>query len=127
MGKKPAIVIWDANTAETKAVFQNKLEKSIGCIAISPSGRYVAASSMSDNHEIAVYDIIEKCLVAYGKGPRSVIFQIKFNSEEDQVICACEKEVVFAYFEKGRLECKKGIFGKAPCMPCYSIATLKNN
>lgn len=50
MGKKPAIVIWDANTAETKAVFQNKLEDSIACIAISPSGKYVAASSMSVNH-----------------------------------------------------------------------------
>ena len=81
MGRKPAIVVWDANTAETKVVFQNKLEHSIGCIAISPSGRYVAASSMSDNHEIAVYDINEKALVAFGKGPRSVIFQIKFNSE----------------------------------------------
>ena len=46
---------------------------------------------MSDNHEIAVYDINEKTLVAFGKGPRSVIYQIKFNSEEDQVICACAK------------------------------------
>jgi len=50
MGKKPTIVIWDAITAETKAVFKNKLEKSIACIAISPSGRYVAATSMGDNH-----------------------------------------------------------------------------
>ncbi len=98
MGKKPAIVVWDAVTAETKAVFTNKLQNSIGCIAISPSGKYVAASSMNDSHDIAVYDINEKKLVAFGKGPRSVIHQLKFNSEEDQVICACAKEVVFAYF-----------------------------
>jgi WD40 repeat protein len=72
-------------------VFQNKLENSIGCIAISPSGRYIAATSMSDNHEIAVYDINDKSLIAFGKGPRSVIYQIKFNLEEDQIICACAK------------------------------------
>lgn len=80
MGKKPAIVIWDSNTAEKITVFANKLENSIGCIAISPSGKYVAATSMGESHDIAIYDINEKRLVAHGKGPRSVIYQIKFNS-----------------------------------------------
>ena len=46
---------------------------------------------MSDNHEIAIYDITDKSLVAFGKGPRSVVSQIKFSSEEDQVILACAK------------------------------------
>lgn len=96
-------------------------------MAISSSGKYVAASSQSDNHEIAVYDITTKALVAFGKGPRSVIYQIKFNLAEDQLICACAKEVQFVTFLGGRVECRKGIFGKAPCMPCYSIAVLKNN
>jgi hypothetical protein len=50
MGRKPLITIWDAKTGETKAIFKNNLEKSIACIAISPSGKYVAATSMSDNH-----------------------------------------------------------------------------
>lgn len=72
-------------------------------MAISPSGRYVAASSQSDNHEIAVYDITSKALVAFGRGSRSVIYQIKFNLTEDQLICACAKEVQFVTFLGGKL------------------------
>jgi microtubule-associated protein-like 6 len=79
MGRKPAIVIWDSKTLEVKHIFINKLEKSISNIAISPSGKYVAATSMSDNHEIAVYDLVKGTLVSYGQGPRSVVFAIKFN------------------------------------------------
>ncbi len=83
MGRKPSIVIWDATTLDVKQIFINKLEKSISNIAISPSGKYVAATSMSDNHEIAVYDIAKASLIAYGQGPRSVVFAIKFNKAED--------------------------------------------
>lgn len=127
MGKKPAIVIWDATTAETKVIFKGKLQKSVACIAISPSGRYVAATSMSDNHQIAIYDINDKSLVAFGKGPRSVVYQIKFNLAEDEVILSCAKEVLFARFSKGKLDLKKGVFGKAPCVPCLGIALNGNS
>jgi hypothetical protein len=38
---------------------------------------------MSDKHEIAVYDIQKNALVAFGAGPRSTIFDLKFNQQED--------------------------------------------
>ena len=50
LGRKPSLVVWDSNTLETKAIFKNKLEKSIATVAISKSGKYVAATSMNDNH-----------------------------------------------------------------------------
>lgn len=46
---------------------------------------------MNDNHEIAVYNIQKNALVAYGRGPRSVVYNIKFNAAEDEVVCACSK------------------------------------
>lgn len=58
---------------------------------------------MNDKHEIAVYDIAKNALVAFGQGPTSVIFAIKFNQNEEEVICACEKEVVFCRFASGKL------------------------
>ena len=79
MGAKPSLVIWDSNTLETKAIFKNKIVKSIATVAISKSGQYVAATSMNDNHEIAVYNLSNNSLVAYGRGPRSVIYCIRFN------------------------------------------------
>ena len=83
MGRWPSLIIWDANTLETKTVFAKKLERNISNVSISKSGRYVAASSMNDKHEIAVYDIQKDALIAYGQGPRSVIYAIKFNNQED--------------------------------------------
>lgn len=79
MGRWPSLVIWDASTLETKCIFAKKLERNISNVAISKSGKYVAASCMNDKHEIAVYDIAKNALVAFGQGPTSVIFAIKFN------------------------------------------------
>lgn len=50
MGRKPSVVVWDALTLETKNIFQGKLEKNVGTVTISKSGKYVAATSMSDTH-----------------------------------------------------------------------------
>lgn len=50
MGRWPSLIIWDANTVETKTVFAKKLQKSISNVTISKSGKYVAASSMNDKH-----------------------------------------------------------------------------
>jgi hypothetical protein len=82
---------------------------------------------MNDKHELAVYDIAKNALVAFGQGPKSVIFAIKFNEQEDEVVCACEKEVVFCRFQSGKLETKKGVFGKAPLNPNLAIATLADS
>lgn len=60
--------------------FASPLQQNIACIAISPSKKYIAASSMSDKHQIAIYDIEKKELVATGNGPRSVIYALKFNA-----------------------------------------------
>ena len=79
---------------------------------------------MSDYHEIAVYNIQYNSLVGFGKGPRSVVYNIKFNSTEDEVVCACAKEVIFAKFSTGKIELKKGVFGKAPLKPNLCVANL---
>lgn len=67
------------------------MEKSIANVAISKSGRYVAASSMSDTHDIAVYDLTKNAMVAFGQGPKSVIYAIKFTANEEELVCACQK------------------------------------
>lgn len=63
-------------------------------------------------------------LVAAGNGPRSVVFAIKFNHKEDELICACDKEVVFVRFGANKMENKRGVFGKVPLNTSLSIALL---
>ena len=60
-------------------------------MTISRSGRWVAATAMSDKHELAVYDVQKNALVAFGNGPRSVVYALKFTKEEDEVVIACQK------------------------------------
>ena len=50
MGRKPSLIVWDPITHETKTVFKGQLEKNIGTVCLSKSGRYVAATSESDYH-----------------------------------------------------------------------------
>lgn len=63
----------------------------------------MAATSMSDNHEIAVFDLDKNAIIAYGQGPKSVIYAIKFTSNEEEVVVACQKEVVFVKYKNGKI------------------------
>lgn len=126
MGKRPLIVVWDNETMEKIATFSAPLERSIACVAISPSKKYIAASSMCDTHDIAVYDIEKQKLVASGKGPKSVIYSLKFSESEDVVAASCAKQVVFADFKNGNLKVTNGSFGKNPAVAAFSLARYSN-
>ena len=126
MGKKPLIVVWDNETMEKITTFSSPLQHNIACIALSQSKKYVAASSMSDKHEIAIYDIESNKLVATGNGPRSVIYTLRFNETEDLVAASCAKEVVFIEFKNGKFKVVKGVFGKTPVIAAFSLARYGN-
>ena len=126
MGNKPLIAVWDTETMEKVFTISSPLQKSIATIALSPSKKYLAATSMSDKHEIAIYSLETQSLVATGNGPRSVIFALKFTANEDMVAAACSKEVVFASFKGGKYKLEKGIFGKVPILAAYSLARCGN-
>lgn len=79
---------------------------------------------MSDTHEIAVYDLTKNALVAFGNGPKSVIYAIKFTANEEEIVCACQKEVVFIKFQTGKIETRKGVFGKAPLVANYCVGVV---
>lgn len=83
MGRRPLIAVWDSETMQVVCSTSKPLEKSISNVAFSPSGKFIAATSMSDNHEIAVYQLTKDGLVmvATGNGPRSPIFALKFTQE----------------------------------------------
>lgn len=50
MGRRPLITVWENDTMNAIATFSAPLEHNIACVAISPSKKFIAASSMSDKH-----------------------------------------------------------------------------
>ena len=54
---KPTIYIWDSNTNLKCNLFKNVFTSPISALAFSPSGDKLAAISMDNNHEIAIFDV----------------------------------------------------------------------
>jgi hypothetical protein len=54
-------------------------------------------------------------LVASGKGPRSEIFDIKFDKSDKTIIVACKCEVNFVTFEGNILKVARGVWETKTC------------
>lgn len=101
---------------ECKAMFVTPLKKGIKQVAFSKDGRYLVASAMDDEHQVAIFDWAAKpkgktgtvAPVAHGKGTRANILSIGFNPTGDQVVATCVKEVNFFSFAGGVIKGQKG-------------------
>ena len=119
IGPKPLISVWSIETMEMLTSFNAPLKKGIAQLAFSPSGKYLAAGAMDDEHWVAIYDweknekaIKSKgkksALIASGKGGRSAFFSLVFSPREDQLVGCCNKEVKFYSFKNGVIKGKTG-------------------
>ena len=86
IGPKPQICVWSADDMQLITSFNSPLKKGIAHLAFSPSGRYLAASAMDDEHNVAVYEWKRKSdkkgsgpLFAAGKGTRANILSLCFD------------------------------------------------
>ena len=52
-------------------------------MAFSHNGKYIAACGMDDDHTIAIFDWRNNKCVASGKGPKSEVWSMSFNSEDN--------------------------------------------
>jgi Ca2+-binding EF-hand superfamily protein len=123
IGPQPRLCVWNTRTMEMVHCTQHPLVKGIKHVAWSKDGRYVAATDMSDDHNIAIFDAKAELKpgqkwkpVAHGKGDRAVIMSLGFNAE-GFVIATCIKAVIFFNWTKdGKINKKKGTgFTPTPC------------
>jgi WD40 repeat protein len=125
VGLDPLICIWEIGSA-SKAVFRGVLKQGVSYITFSNDGKKIAAVGMDDDHCIVVYDVDkalssrgqgrrEDFLVASGKGPRSEVFDIKFDKVDKNLIIACKCEVYFATYENFQIKLTKGLWDAKTC------------
>lgn len=118
IGPKPIISVWDSETMEAICTFNSPLKKGIAHLAFSPSGKFLAATAMDTEHNIAIYDWQKKQskkkgakggpLFASGKGTKAQILSICFDPAETMVVATAVKEVMFLNFSSGTIKPKKG-------------------
>ena len=82
------------------------LTKGIKHVAFSKDGIFIAASDMSDDHSIAVWQIKPGnllSLIAKGKGCKENIMSLSFNEAGNTVIATCVKSIVFFQCKDGNI------------------------
>ena len=126
MGRDAMIFVWDLNTRETKAVLKGLFKIGISNLAISNDQTKLIAIGMDDNKLIGIYDL-EKAismrlngkrddsLIASCKGPRSEIFDIKFDKSDNFIVIACQCEVNFVTYENQSIKVFKGSWEPKIC------------
>jgi WD40 repeat protein len=94
------------------------LTKGIKHVAISADNSNVGASDMSNDHNIAVFDISpNKKLTkkAFGKGCPADIMSLGFSPIGDSLVATCIKEVRFFHWANGVIKSNLGSgWGKMP-------------
>ena len=82
------------------------------CLAFSHDGKKLAAVGMDSDHTVVVYDVDKgiglrvsgqsgSAIFATGKGPKSFVFDVKFDKVDKYVILACRNEVYFCTYDLG--------------------------
>lgn len=98
IGPKPMLALWNNQTMqEMWAVQTPQLVKGIAHVAFSKDSKFLAASDMSDTHNIAIFDISKKqpTVLAHVQGPRAVIMSLGFDPAGEILVATCVKEVNF--------------------------------
>lgn len=80
-GKSPSIFVWDAQTLQVRQKMQGKLRKGVKCLAFSTSGASLAASDISDDHQIAVFNVKSGACIAVQRGDKSLILDLAWRDE----------------------------------------------
>ncbi|KAL4483877.1 hypothetical protein ABPG72_006252 [Tetrahymena utriculariae] len=73
IGPKPFIYIWDSETKEVKNSWKGAILKGIACLAFSPSGNKLVAAAINDDHQIGVFDLKSKAVMAFKGGPEVIV------------------------------------------------------
>lgn len=81
---------------------------------------------MDPEHCIAVYDVDKAMsgrgsgrrddyLISSGKGPRSDVFDVKFDKADKSIILACNNEVYFVTYDTIMIKLVKGLWDAKTC------------
>jgi len=90
------------------------LLKGIKNLCFSSDGKLLAASSMDDEHNIAVYDLSVKSTtgaiapIATGRGSRAILFSLCFSNPANTLVSTGVREVNFHTITNGTITTKKG-------------------
>jgi len=126
MGKRPLIIVWDAQTGKTLSTIKCGRIRAVSALAFSSCGGKIACVGQDNNHTLFVYNWREGTLQCKGKGDGNKVMAVSW-SPDDANIVTCGVKSFRVWKVKGRnIKSKKGLFGKtAKIQPLLSIGWLQ--
>jgi microtubule-associated protein-like 6 len=119
LGRKPVIILFDANNGITLHKIQGFHKRGVCCLAFSASGAFLASVGLDENHSMAIYDVRTAALTCTSKGNRARTLCLAFCGE-NCLLTGGDKYVKFWEFSSakhGELTSKQGLFGKKANIP----------
>eukprot|EP00639_Heterosigma_akashiwo_P015290 CAMPEP_0206366550 /NCGR_PEP_ID=MMETSP0294-20121207/3519_1 /ASSEMBLY_ACC=CAM_ASM_000327 /TAXON_ID=39354 /ORGANISM="Heterosigma akashiwo, Strain CCMP2393" /LENGTH=872 /DNA_ID=CAMNT_0053812637 /DNA_START=230 /DNA_END=2845 /DNA_ORIENTATION=+ len=116
LGKRPKIVVWDADTAQTVTALAGFHERAVQYLDFSSDGQLLASIGRDNNNSLAIYDWRKRQLVFSAKcGPQKVLDCRWAFGGNNSVLASCgDKHMFFWTRGDGRAAAwakKKGIRG----------------
>ena len=63
-GNSPRIVVWDADTMQTKAILTGTLRRGVICLAFNTTGTLLCGLSSDECHTLAIYNWAQQRLIS---------------------------------------------------------------
>lgn len=111
IGPKPRLFIWDAKNMNQIAKLEGGVIKGIVSLAFSPSGAFLAASCIDDNHHVALFDVNKQNLISCEKGDTAMILSTEFINETEFATTGLRHFKLWK--AENPLKATKGNFGKS--------------
>ena len=122
------IIIWNTKKVDNGAlqgefVITKDLKESVGTVCFSPSEKFLAATCNDEDHSLVVYDLDElkqrqkdltskkTGVVCAGPLIKCLVFDTRFQLDEQSLVVATIRELLFVSIEKGVINSSRGDFG----------------
>lgn len=126
LGRRPQINIWSTTGCEKMHRISAGIEKSVDNLSYSPTGKYLMATCMDDDHKISIYDAENSySLVATEKGGREFILGAVWTNENSFVTVGL-KHYKQWNFTGSSLKGSKGSFKSDNLLTCVALAPNNN-
>jgi microtubule-associated protein-like 6 len=126
IGKRPIIVVWDAETGETVQILKGFHQRAVCQLDFSPDGELLASVGQDDDHSLALYRWQDGSIMGTSKGDKNKVLGIQFAPDSQSLVQVGIEHIKF--WELGRnMRYKRAVIGQKGVNQAFMCAGYANS